>query len=106
MSDLLEKFARAVEEKQSGGWHGEESIPVRLSEEEIREAITALQALRDLETLFEGKNRYTEIRKQNLNDSNCFSVQVGPQIKFGGYQDTIPAALRAAVEAIKKGETE
>ena len=96
MSDLLVRLKRCLDV----------GIGCNVCVNELPEAITALQALRDLETLFEGKNRYTEIRKQNLNDSNCFSVQVGPQIKLGGYQDTIPAALRAAVEAIQKGETE
>jgi len=111
MSDLLEKFVGIVEEKQGGAWHGEESIPVRLSEEEMREAITAQQALRDLETLYETFRCPVSILPNVPDRGGDFLVISKRGYGFGngyieGHGQTIPAALRAAVEAIQKGETE
>ena len=74
-----------------------------LSMEECKEIITSLQVMRDLETLLKSSGR-SAVEIYCSETYGHFWVNINRNMQ--SMEDTIPAALRAAIEAIKKGETE
>jgi len=90
MSDLLKKLKL----KRLSGDFG------NLDCCDFDEIITALRALEDLETIVNQK----DVNMFRYSLSKEYAVVWGYEIR--SRESTLPAALRAAVEAIQKGETE
>ena len=93
MSDLLESMKMCLGN----------DIGLKVWVDELPEVITSLQALQDLETLLKSSGR-SAVEIYCSETYGHFWVNINRNMK--SMEDTIPAALRAAIEAIKKGETE